>query len=124
MEDKFCAVSPEGDKITIALHGKGGESQEVTLSFDEASALAITLPRLLTMAMSRRFSNAAMRHVYPVRDYIVECASDRRHVLLTLSCGGGFDVVFCLDVSMIPMLTRDLAGGQALLETPPSLHPN
>lgn len=124
MEDKSCAVSPEGDKIIIALHGKGGEPQEVTLSFDEASALAMTLPRLLTMAMSRRFSDASMRHVYPVRDYIVECASDQRHVLLTLGCGAGFDVVFGLDVSMIPTLTRDLAGGQALLEAPPSLRPN
>lgn len=124
MEDKSCTVSPEGDKIIIALHGKGGEPQEVTLSFDEASALAMTLPRLLTMAMSRRFPNAAARHVYPVREYIVECASDQRHVLLTLSCGNGFDVVFGLDVSMIPALTRDLAGGQALLETPPSLRRN
>ena len=124
MEDKSCAVSPEGDKIIIALHGKGGEPQEVTLSFDEASALAMTLPRLLTMAMSRRFSDTAMRHVYPVRDYIVECASDQRHVLLTLSCGGGFDVVFGLDASMIPTLTRDLAAGRALLEAPPSLRPN
>jgi hypothetical protein len=124
MEDKSCAVSPEGDKIIIALHGRGGEPQEITLSFDEASALAMTLPRLLTMAMSRRFADATMRHVYPVRDYIVECASDQRHVLLTLSCGGGFDVVFGLDVRMIPSLTRDLAGGQALLETPKSLRPN
>ncbi|TAM99013.1 MAG: hypothetical protein EPN45_16685 [Rhizobiaceae bacterium] len=66
MEDKSCTVSPEGDKIVIALHGKGGEPQEVTLSFDEASALAMTLPRLLAMAMRRRFPNAATRHVYPV----------------------------------------------------------
>lgn len=124
MEDKFCAVSSDGDKIIIALQSKGGKSQEVVLSFDEASALAMTLPRLLTTAMSRRFPDAAMRHVYPVRNYIVECASDRRHVLLTFSCGGGFDVAFGLDVSMIPMLTRDLAGGQALLETPSSLRPN
>lgn len=124
MEDESCAVSPEGDKIVIALHGKAGEPQEVTLSFDEASALAMTLPRLLTMAMSRRFSDASMRHVYPVRGYTVECASDQRHVLLTFSCGGGFDVVFGLDVRMVPSLTRDLVGGQALLETPQSPRPN
>ncbi len=124
MEDNSCAVSPEGDKIFITLHGKRGEPQEVTLSFDEASALAMTLPRLLMMAMRRRFSDSAARHVYPVQDHIVECASDQRHVLLTLSCGGGFDVVFGLDVGMLPMLTRDLAKGQALLETQQSLRPN
>jgi hypothetical protein len=120
MDDKFCVVSPEGDKITIALHGKAGAPQEITLSFDEASALAMTLPRLLTVALSRRFSDATLRHVYPVRNYTVECASDQRHVLLTLSCGDGFDVVFGLNVRMLPSLARDLAGGQALLETPQS----
>lgn len=124
MEDKFCAVSPEGDKILIELHRKDSAPQEVTLSFDEASALAMTLPRLLTEALVRRFPDASMRHVYPVRDYIVECASDQRHVLLTLSSGGGFDVVFGVDASMVPSLTRDLAGGQALLQAPPSLRPN
>jgi hypothetical protein len=125
MEDRSCTVSPEGDKITIALNGKGGAPQEITLSFDDASALAMTLPRLLMMATSRRFSDPTIRHVYPVRGYMVECASDQRHVLLTLSCGNGFDVVFALDARIIPSLARDLAGGQAaLLETPQSLRPN
>lgn len=36
MEDQSCAVSPEGDKIIIALHGKGSSPQEVVLSFDDA----------------------------------------------------------------------------------------
>ncbi|PZP54083.1 MAG: hypothetical protein DI595_01205 [Agrobacterium fabrum] len=117
-------MSPEGDKIIIALHSKEGTPQEITLSFDEASALAMTLPRLLTMAMSKRFSDPSLRHVYPVHDYTVECASDQRHVLLTLSCGGGFDIVFGIDVNMVTPLARDLVGGQALLETPPSLRPN
>jgi hypothetical protein len=59
-----------------------------------------------------------MRHVYPVRAYTVECASDRRNVLLTLLCGDGFNVVFGLNVSMIPSLRRDLAEGQVLLDSP------
>ena len=124
MEDQSCAVSPEGDKIIIGLHGKSGSPQEVVLSFDEASALAMTLPRLLTMAMNRRFADTTMRHVYPVHGYTVECASDLRNILLTLSCGGGFDIVFGIDASMIRSLVRDLAEGQMLLEKSPSLRPN
>ena len=124
MEDKSCTVSPEGDKITIALNGKGGAPQKIALSFDEASALAMTLPRLLSAALSRRFSDATLRHVYPVRDCTVERASDQRHVLLTLSCGDGFDVVFGLNVRILPSLTRDLARGRALLETAQSLRHN
>jgi hypothetical protein len=124
MEGQPCAVSLDGEKIFIALDGGTGAPQEITLSFDEASALAMTLPRLLTMAMNRRFADAAKRHVYLVHGYTVECASDQRHVLLTLSCGDGFDVVFGVDVHMIPDLVRDLAAGKVLLNTPPSLRPN
>ena len=119
MENNSCFVSPEGDKITIQMNGKAGEPQKVSFSFEEASALAMTLPRLLTFALSRQFSDASLRHVYPVRNYAVECASDRQHVLLTLFCGGGFDVVFGLDVSMIAMLARDLMDSQGLLQASP-----
>jgi hypothetical protein len=85
----------------------------------------VTLPRLLTTAMRRKFTDTTIRHVYPVRGYMVECASDQRNVLLTLSCGNGFDVVFALDARIILSLARDLAGGHAaLLETLQSLRPN
>ena len=49
----------------------------------------MTLPRLLKMALRRRYSDRALRHVYPLRDYRVECASDLRHLLLKLAADGG-----------------------------------
>jgi hypothetical protein len=124
MQDRYCEVSPEGDKITLVLHGNDGTLHKITLSFAEASSLAMTLPRLLTTAMSRRFADATPRHVYPAQEYTVESASDQRHILHTLSCGNGFDVVFGIDISLLPSLTRNLAGGQAFLETLGSLRPN
>jgi hypothetical protein len=124
MEDNSCHVSPEGDKITIAVSSEAGSPQDVTLSFDQASALAMTLPRLLTMALRRRFPDASLRHVYPALEYAVECASDLQHVLLTLSCGGGFDMVFGLHTSMIETLMEDLADGQDRLQTASSVRPN
>ena len=98
--------------------------QEITLSFDEASGLAMTLPRLLTAALRRRFADKTMRHVYPVRGYRVECSSDQRHVLLTLSCGNGFDIVFGLDINMLPTFTRDLADARSHLEIQQPFRPN
>ena len=56
----------------------------------------MTLPRLLKMALRRRYSDRALRHVYPLRDYGVECASDLRHLLVTLAADGGFDIVFAI----------------------------
>lgn len=124
MESQSCAVSPQGDKITIALSSEEGERREVTLSFEEASILAVTLPQLLTTAMNRRYSDETMRHVYPVHGHVVECAADQRHLLLTLSCRDDLGVVFAIDADMIPRLTRDLAGGLAPLEMPLYLRPH
>jgi hypothetical protein len=124
MQDKFCNVSPDGDKITIAVREKSGTAQEITLSFNDANALAMTLPRLLKVAMNRKFADASLRNVYPVREYIVECASDLNTVLLTVSGRDGFDVVFGLDARMVSFLTRDLAGALDLLEARPPILPN
>jgi hypothetical protein len=76
MHESDCAVSRDGGSISLTLQNKDGKQCEVVLTFDEASSLAMTLPRLLKMALRRRYSDRALRHVYPLRDYDVECASD------------------------------------------------
>ena len=124
MPEKFCGVSPDGDKITIALPGEAGAQQSITLTFREASALAMTLPRLLKMAMHLKFADATLRNVYHVGDYSVECASDNKHLLLTLSSGNGFDIVFGLDTEMVPALARDLEDGRTLLTAPRATLPH
>ena len=58
----------------------------------------MTLPRLLKMALCRRYSDRALGHVYPLRDYGVECASDLGHLLVTLAADGGFDIVFAISL--------------------------
>lgn len=124
MQENLCNVSPDGDWITIAAPGQSGVTQEITLSFSEASALAMTLPRLLKEAISRKYADPSLRNVYPVREYIVECASDISSVLLTLAAGDGFDVVFGLDERMVTFLTRDLNGARDLLGTHQPVRPH
>lgn len=124
MLDKFCAVTPQGDRILIALPGSAGKSREIELSFDEASALAMTLPRLLKMALSRRFPDDRLRHVYGLGRYSVECASDLRHLLLTLSAAEGFEVCFAIDRDAVRPLSNDLVDGMELLEMSEPVRPN
>jgi hypothetical protein len=115
MNQKDCAVSPEGDSITLNLPDKNGRPCELALSFDGASSLAMTLPRLLKMALRRKYSDGALRHVYPLREYAVECASDFRHLLVTLAAEGGFDVVFAIKFETATAIARELASNGKLL---------
>jgi len=78
MHESDCAVSRDGGSISLTLQNKDGKQCEVVLTFDEASSLAMTLPRLLKMALRPRYSDRALRHVYPLRDYGV--APPARHI--------------------------------------------
>ena len=122
MHKSDCAVSADGDSISLTLPNKDGKRCEVVLTFDEASSLAMTLPRLLKMALRRKHSDRALRHVYLLRDYGVECASDLRHLIVTLAADGGFDVVFAINLETAAAIARDLAVNRRLLiEAQPNL---
>ena len=115
MHESDCAISPAGDSITLTLPDREGKACELVLTFDEASSLAMTLPRLLKMALRRRYSDRALRHVYPLREYVVECASDLRHLIVTLAADSGFDVVFAIKTDTATAMARDLANNARLL---------
>jgi len=110
-----CGVSAEGDTITLNLPSRNGETCALVLTFEEASALAMTLPRLLTIALRRKYADGALRHVYPLSGYTVECASDYRHLLVTLAANDGFDVVFAVSIERAAALARELVESGSLL---------
>jgi hypothetical protein len=63
MFQRDCAVSPEGDAINVALPNQDGKPCKIVLTFDEASSLAMTLPRLLKMAVRQKDPDGALRRV-------------------------------------------------------------
>jgi hypothetical protein len=82
----------------------------------------MTLPRLLKMGLRRRYSDRALRHVYPLRHYGVECASDLRHLLVALAADGRFDIFFAINLETAAAIARDLSINTLLLiEAQPSL---
>jgi hypothetical protein len=115
MHESDCAVSPDGALITLTLPDRHGTPCELFLTFDEASSLAMTLPRLLKMALRRKYSDRSLRHVYQLREYAVECASDLRHLIVTLAADGGFDVVFAINIETAAAIARELANNRRLL---------
>jgi hypothetical protein len=115
MAELDCSVSPNGEFITLTLPDKNGESCKATLTFSQASSLAMTLPKLLTMVLQRKYLDGTLRHVYPLRGYTVEGASDYHHLMVALAADDGFEVVFALNVETAVALARDLAGSGSLL---------
>jgi hypothetical protein len=105
-----CNVSGDGQTITLNLPGKNGRLCEVVLSFDEASSLGMTLPALLSAALRLRYSNDTLRHVYPLRKFAVEGATDCRHLMLALAADEGFEIHFAMTADTAQLLSRNLAG--------------
>ena len=58
MHESDCAVSRDGGSISLTLQNKDGKQCEVVLTFDEASSLAMTLPRLPKVALRRNYPTA------------------------------------------------------------------
>lgn len=79
----------------------------------------MTLPRLLILTLNRRFNDDSLCHVYALEGHSVECASDSRHLLLTMSAADGFEITFA-----ISLLATDLVDGCELLETSEPVRPN
>ena len=112
-----CSVSSEGDTINLKVARRDGSLCELVLTFDEASSLAMTLPRLLKMAFRRKFPDDALRHVYGLSSYLVECASDLHHLIVTLSVADGFEVAFAVKVESAQKLAQELISGSSILNT-------
>jgi hypothetical protein len=72
--------------------------------------------------LAPKVSDRALRHVYPLCDYGVECASDLRNLLVTLAANGGFDITFAISLETAAAIARDLVvNGRLLIEAQPSL---
>jgi hypothetical protein len=59
--------------------------------------------------------NGALRHVYPLRKFAVEGASDCQHLMLALAADQGFEIHFAMTTGTAESLSLNLAGSAVLL---------
>jgi hypothetical protein len=109
-----CRVVEGGERIALRFVDAAGNPNEVLLSTSDASAIAMTLPRLLRTALGSRFGDDTLRYVFPLDGWRIEAASDGRNLILTLATNGGFEVSFAAE----PAAVRSL--GSALAERLPN----
>ncbi|MBP7002765.1 hypothetical protein [Amaricoccus sp.] len=99
-----CRVVDGGERIALRFVDAAGKPNEVLLSTEDASAVAMTLPRLLRAALGSRFGDDTLRYVFPLDSWRIEAAGDGRNLILTLATNGGFEVSFATEPAGVASL--------------------
>jgi len=91
-----CAVAENGETITLGLIDQEEGDVSLSLSLDQAAAVLMTLPRLLTRALQIRSGSESARYVFPLDRWSVEQAQDTGLMIFTMETQDGFQVSFAL----------------------------
>ena len=89
-----CGVLEDGETVRLDLVDRLGNSVSVQLPFDQAEAVAMTLPQLLTAAVRTRTRDDAARYVFGLGGWSIESVEDRECLIVTLTTSDGFQVSF------------------------------
>ncbi len=89
------SVSPDGSRVRLGFADRKGRPYGLDLPFEAASALLMTLPRILQSALDAR-RDSSSRIVHPLGAWQVEQAAGRHALILTLKTPDGFGVAFTL----------------------------
>lgn len=91
-----CEVSGDGEAIRLSYCDDAGAARDLQLSAEQAGALAMTLPRLLSAALKARSRDPSLRFVFPLAECNLEAAAGSSHHILSLRTSDGFEVCFSL----------------------------
>jgi hypothetical protein len=91
-----CGLQSGGEALELNFVDANGAEICLQVPFDHAQAMAMTLPRLLNVALKQVTGNPQARYVFPLGRWSVEAASDDDCLITTLSTEDGFEVSFGL----------------------------
>jgi hypothetical protein len=89
-----CHVATDGSDVGLEFIDGSGTSVTVELPFDQAEAVAMTLPSLLVRALKQQTGDDQARYVFDLREWSLESAGDQACLIATLKTTGGFEVSF------------------------------
>jgi hypothetical protein len=96
-----CGVTSDVEAVHLDLVDDAGKPVSLCLPFDQARALTMTLPQLLTFALKARTGDDTARHVFPMARWRLEAAADSR-LIITIASPDGFEVSFCMSLREAP----------------------
>jgi hypothetical protein len=111
-----CDVTRDGEVIRLNFVDVAGNSMSLRLPFEQAGALAMTLPGLLTRALTARYGNDSSRYVFPLGEWLLEGAADGRTLIVTLKTTDGFEASFAAPLDMCRSLASDLRRESAFVD--------
>jgi hypothetical protein len=89
-----CQVAADGGSVGLELIDGSGAAVTVELPFDQAEAMVMTLPTLLTQALRQQTGNDDARYVFGLGEWSLENAEGQACLIATLKTTDGFEVSF------------------------------
>jgi hypothetical protein len=91
-----CQVAQDGADVRLEFIDQSGKTVAVELPLDQAEAVVMTLPRLLSRAIRQRTGNDEARYVFHLGEWAVEGAKEHSCLIATLKTENGFEVSFAM----------------------------
>jgi hypothetical protein len=110
---KMCSAGlvDDGRVVRLDLVDDEGADVSLQLSLEQAQAIAMTLPSLLTQARQDLADKTDSRYVLALDRWTVQQSNDCTGLLLTLATGEGFEVCFDVPAEACRGLGLVLGGG-------------
>lgn len=91
-----CSLAADGTTVGLEFLDRSGTAVTVQLPLDQAEAVVMTLPRLLTRAVRQSTGNEDSRYVFNLGGWSIESTEERACLIATLSTTDGFEVSFSI----------------------------
>jgi hypothetical protein len=89
-------VAGDGNWFRMSFKCANGNPGSLSLPTECLCALIMTLPRMMTQALSARYSDDSLRLIHPAEVVRIERSPDPNTFILTLATPDGFAVSFSL----------------------------
>jgi hypothetical protein len=117
-----CRVAPDGATVGLELIDSSGSTVTIELPFDQAEAVVMTLPTLLTQALRQQTGDDDARYVFGLGEWSLENAKGQACLIATLKTTDGFEVSFGIPFDACRSLGWNLYQGaeRAVAARPPA----
>src|SRR4030088_3040888 len=100
-------VARDGNWFSMSYRCVNGKQGSLKLPTECLQALIMTLPRMMTKALSARYGDDSLRLVYTAEVVRIEGTLDPNTFILTLATPDGFAVSFSLNGQQLDALSQE-----------------